>query len=149
MSTNIYFGPPTLWLTINSLDIHDPIAQVMTGTDINLDNLLNCAHLNGKERANNIVNDPYVSSKFFCFMIETVLETLLGIKVTSYQVFLEMGVLGEISAYFGVVKCQGRGTLHFHCLLWLKNSLSTDGIQQLLKTKDFCERIQLYIKANI
>ena len=38
-------------------------------------------------------------------MIETVLETLLGVKVTSYQVFSEMGVLGEISAYFGV--CQG------------------------------------------
>ncbi len=39
-------------------------------------------------------------------MIETVFETLFGIKVTRFQVKSEMGVLGELAAYFGVVECQ-------------------------------------------
>ena len=148
-STNLVFGPPSLWLTINPSDIHDPIAQVMTGADIDLDDFTSQAGPNGKQRANNIANDPYAASKFFHFMIETIFETLLGIKVSSYQVKSELGVLGKIGAYFGVVECQGRGTLHFHCLIWLKDSPSGDHIQQLLKSEEFRQRMQSYIKANI
>ena len=36
-STSIIFGPPTLWITINPTDLHDPIAQVFAGEDIDLD----------------------------------------------------------------------------------------------------------------
>ncbi len=121
----------------------------LLGADIDFDNLTGQSGPNGKERANNIANDPYAASKFFHFMIETIFETLLGIKVTPYQIKSEMGVLGEIGAYFGVVECQGRGTLHFHCLIWLKNSPSADRIQELLKSEDFRQQMQSYIKANI
>jgi len=30
-------GPPFLWITINPMDTHDPVAQVFTGADIDLD----------------------------------------------------------------------------------------------------------------
>ena len=30
-------------------------------------------------------------------------------RVTPFQVKSEMGVLGELAAFFGVVECQGRG----------------------------------------
>src|SRR5260370_32612699 len=40
-STTVWHGPPTLWITINPSDLHDPIAQVFSGEDINLDNFNN------------------------------------------------------------------------------------------------------------
>ena len=148
-STNLILGPPSLWLTINPSDIHDPIAQVLTGADIDLDNFVNRGHPDGKERANRIANDPYAAAKFFHFVIETVLETLFGIKVTRFQVKSELGVLGDLAAYFGVVECQCRGTLHFHCLIWLKNTPSPDDMQKLLRTEGFREEMQRYIHHNI
>lgn len=101
------FGPPSLWLTINPSDIHDPIAQVLTGVDINLDDFINRGHPNGKERASRIANDPYAAAKFFHCIVHTTFEFLFGIKVTPFQVNSEMGTLGELAAFFGVVECQG------------------------------------------
>jgi hypothetical protein len=31
-------NPPSIWLTINPANTHDPMAQVLCGEDINLDN---------------------------------------------------------------------------------------------------------------
>src|ERR1700722_654051 len=39
-STTISKGPPSLWITINPSDIHDPIAQVFAGEKIDLDNFI-------------------------------------------------------------------------------------------------------------
>jgi len=39
-STSIYFNPPSLWITINPCDLHDPIAQVFCGEEIDLDNFI-------------------------------------------------------------------------------------------------------------
>ena len=36
-SQSIKFGPPTLWLTINPSDLHNPIAQVFCREEVNLD----------------------------------------------------------------------------------------------------------------
>ena len=38
-STCIMKNPPSLWITINPSDLHDPIAQIFAGEDINLDAL--------------------------------------------------------------------------------------------------------------
>ena len=48
-STAIYLGPATIWLTINPSDLHDPIAQIFTGENINLDNFI-AAHGPNKTR---------------------------------------------------------------------------------------------------
>ena len=45
-------------------------------------------------RVKNIVDDPYAAAKFFHFMIATILETLLGVKVTLAQVKSGVGVFG-------------------------------------------------------
>lgn len=68
---NLVFGPPSLWLTINPSDIHDPIAQVLTGADIDLDAFVNRGQPDGKEHANRIANDPYAAATFFHFIIKT------------------------------------------------------------------------------
>ena len=93
-STSAVLGPPSLWITINPSDLHDPIAQVFAGEEINMDEFM--AHLGPDKdhRAKNIADDPYAAAKFFHFMIATILETLLGVKVTLAQVKSGVGVFG-------------------------------------------------------
>ena len=148
-STSIRKGPPTLWITVNPSDLHDPIAQVFAGEQINLDAFLATEGPSKDTRARNIANDPYAASRFFHFVIKTMLETLFGIHATRYQVHSTKGVFGKVAAYFGTVESQGRGTLHLHLLVWLSFTPAADEITELFKDIAFRERVAAYIKANI
>ncbi|KAJ8585561.1 hypothetical protein M405DRAFT_865313 [Rhizopogon salebrosus TDB-379] len=85
-STAIYMNPPSLWITINPCDLHDPIVQVFAGSNINMDTLSSVIGPSKEERARNVARDPYAAAKFFHFTIQMVLETLFDVKVTSQQV---------------------------------------------------------------
>jgi hypothetical protein len=148
-STSVCLGPPSLWITINPSDIHDPVAQFMAGSDINLDNFANTAGPNAKTRAQNIAEDPFAASKFFHYIIKTILETLFQIKEANYRSNGCIGILGEVNAYFATVECQGRGTLHLHLLGWLKHAPTPDEMTSLLHTEDFRQRLKIYIDRNI
>lgn len=148
-STCIMLNAPSLWITINPSDLHDPIAQIFAGEDINLDDFLAAFGPNSDQRARNIAGDPYAAAKFFHFMIRTVLETLFGVKITKFQVKNRTGVFGRVAAYFGVVESQGRGTLHLHILLWLENAPTADEMRELLKTPEFRKKVATYIRANL
>ena len=148
-STSAVFGPPSLWITINPSDLHDPIAQVFAGEDINMDKFMADQGPDKDQRAKNIADDPYAAAKFFHFTITTILETLFGVKVTPVQVKSGVGVFGCVTAYFGVVESQGRGTLHLHLLVWLEHVPSSDEMPALLKTEEFRSRIVAFIRANI
>jgi hypothetical protein len=54
-----------------------------------------------------------------------------------------------VSAYFGTVESQGRGTLHLHLLIWLYNTPNADELMDLLKSEPFRARIVAYIRANL
>ena len=86
---------------------------------------------------------------FFRFIIETTLKSLFGIDATKYRVSSEMGLLGVLSAYFGVVEAQGRGCLHVHMLLWLKNAPNADEMVRLLREEGFRNQIKEYIQNTI
>ena len=148
-STCIALGPPSLWVTINPCDLHDPIAQVFAREKIDLDDFMSHAGPNKDERAKNIADDPYAAAKFFNFMINTILQTLFQIKVVGHKVRSRAGILGHVSAYFCTVECQQRGTLHMHSLVWVKNSPTGDEMEELLKSDKFRERMVAYIKANL
>ncbi|OCH89790.1 hypothetical protein OBBRIDRAFT_813030 [Obba rivulosa] len=122
---------PSLWITINLSDLHDPVAQIFAGENINLDTFL-------KTAAKNIAADPYAAVKFFHFMIQTILQTLLGVEVTRFQVKSKCGILSRVLAYFGTVESQNRGSLHLHLLLWLIGAPMT-----------FRACIVAYIQANL
>ena len=147
-STSTVLGPPSLWITINPSDLHDPIAQVFAGEEIDMDNFMSTLGPDKAKRAKNIADDPYAAAKFFHFMITTILETLFQVKVTSAQVKSGMGVFGRVAAYFGTVESQGRGTLHLHLLVWLKHVPFPEEIAALLRTDTFRERVAAYIRAN-
>ncbi|KIN95492.1 hypothetical protein M404DRAFT_165673, partial [Pisolithus tinctorius Marx 270] len=147
--TCLMLGGPSLWLTINPVDIHDPIAQVFAGENIDLNDFN--AHLgpDSNRHAENIAANPYAAARYFHFIIHTVLETLFGIQNTGNKVHSQVGVLGRVAGYFGVVEAQGRGTLHVHMLLWLANTLNANKMQALLQQESFRDTIRNYIHANI
>ena len=147
-STSTILGPPSLWITINPSDLHNPIAQVFASEDIDMDNFVTTLGPDRAKRAKNIADDPYAASKFFHFMISTILETLFQIKVTPAQVKTGIGVFGQVTAYFGTVESQGRGTLHLHMLIWLKDVPSSEEMIWLLKLEEFRQRIIHFIQAN-
>ena len=117
-------GPPSIWLTINSADTQDPIAQLFCGQEIDLDNFLARDH---RPSGVAITADPYAAALFFHVIIYAVLENLLGIKgyTPTHPLQRHKGILGNVEAYIGTVEAQGQGTLHLHMLLWLSGSLTT------------------------
>ncbi|KAJ7246450.1 hypothetical protein C8J57DRAFT_1438210 [Mycena rebaudengoi] len=149
ISRPLFLRPWNLWITINPTDIHDPIAQIFAGENIDLDNFLAEIGPDNDRRAQNIAADPYAAAKFFHFTIRTILETLFGIEVTAFQVHSSMGILGEVAAYFGLVEAQNRASLHFHVLLALKHAPNADEMLELLKQENFRARISAYIQANL
>ncbi|KAH9045126.1 hypothetical protein EDB84DRAFT_1241489, partial [Lactarius hengduanensis] len=101
--TCIKKNPPSIWLTINPADTQDPIAQVLCGEDINLDDF--CA-TDQRPSDTAIAADPYAACLFFHLIINAILQSLLGI--TGFSSFIplerETGILGKIAAYVGTVE---------------------------------------------
>ena len=150
-TTSMFVCPATLWITVNPCDLHDPIAQIFVGEDIDLDAFLNTMGPDKHKRATNIAGDPFAAAKFFHFIIKTMFECLFNIKVSvkNHHVDAKMGALGEVAAYFGTVESQKRGTLHLHLLLWLKHAPSSDEMRELLKNEEFRRRIIDYTRQNL
>ena len=148
--TNLIFNPPTLWITINPADTHDPIAQVFAGVEIDLDHFCDTAGPNNSQRATNVTEDPFSSAKYFHFIIKCVLEILFGITKTSNgRIHREEGIFGNAQSYIGTVEAQGRGTLHLHLLLWLKDAPTAEEMKIALKNDLFREKILTFIKSSI
>ena len=105
--TTIMLNPPSIWITINPCNLHDPLAQVFMGEDVSMDDLMRTVAPSKEKRAQNIARDPYMAAMFFHFIICTILQTLFGVEVTVYQVKSGMGVFRQVAAYFGTVESQG------------------------------------------
>ena len=147
--TCLWLHPPSLWMTINPMDYEDPIAQIFAGEDIDMNSVLDLMGPNPDQRSKNMANDPFASAAFFNFIFRTTLETLLGIRKTTHQVQSEMGIFGIVNGYFGVVEAQGRGSLHIHLLIWLKNAPNADEMLELLTQKNFRDQIASFVEHNI
>ena len=148
-STSAWLNPPNLWITINPDDLHDPIAQIFVGEQIDMDAFAHTMGPDKVRRAQSIASDGYAAARFFHFAISTVLETLFGVRVRpGGRLESKMGILGRVSAYFGTVESQGRGTLHLHLLVWLEGSPTPSEMQAWLKDPTFRERVKRYIREN-
>ncbi|KAG2337317.1 hypothetical protein BDR05DRAFT_952706 [Suillus weaverae] len=145
-------NPPSLWITINPTDTHDPIAQVFAGEDIDLDNL-NCnLGPDSSHRATIIANDPYAAAIFFHFIIQAILEELMGISVSKSKnghIMRHKGIFGTVEGYIGTVEAQGRGTLHLHMLVWLQGAPTAVVMKNRLQSPEFRTKVANYIGANI
>lgn len=141
-------NPPSIWLTINPADMQDPIAQVLCGEEIDLDNFM---RINDRPSDVAIAADPYASAAFFHFIVNAIFEQLLGIKGYKHRhpVQREKGILGIVESYVGTVEAQGRGTLHLHTVLWLHGAPSSDQMKESLQNEEFRNKIKSFIRANI
>ena len=148
-STTTALNPPSLWVTINFNDLHDPVAQIFSGESIDMDHFENKTGPSLQTRAWNIARDPYAAAAYFHFMIRLIFRTLFGIERTQHQVKAHPGVLGHLSSYFGSVESQGRGSLHQHTHFWMKNAPTSPVMRQKLQSVEFREKISAYISANI
>ena len=148
-STAVFLGPPSLWITINPCDLHDPIVQVFAGENVDVDNLSTVNNVNKEQRARNVARDPYVAAKYFHTLICIVLDTLCGIKATSYSIHRKEGVFGKVAGYFGTVESQGRGSLHLHMLIYLSGVPTSSDLEAALKMEDFRRHVINFLKHNI
>jgi hypothetical protein len=148
--TNLIHNPPNLWVTINPTDLQDPIAQVLAGAEIDLDNFCKTSGPDSADRAANISSDPYASAKFFHFVIQTIITIFFGIsKRRNGKIDRKEGIFGFVKSYLGTVEAQGRGSLHLHILLWLVGALTASELKSALLSDEFRDRIKQYIKETI
>ena len=148
-STVLLFNPPSLWITINPADTQDPIAQVIAGADIDLDKFCRMSGPNSQDRAITMAQDPYAAAKFFHSIIRILLETVFGISKTKYSIHRKEGAYGTVQAYLGTVEAQGRGSLHMHMLVWLKDAPTAKVMQLALQHDQFRQRVVDFIKSTI
>jgi hypothetical protein len=106
-STSVVLGPPTIWLTINPSDMNNPIAQFFAGEQ--LSPAWSTAAIDKASRARNVAEDPYAAANFFHFLIRTILDKLFRVKIDSqgHCVQTELGIMGRVQAYYGLVESQG------------------------------------------
>jgi hypothetical protein len=148
--TNLIFNPPTLWITLNPADTQDPIVQVLAGAEIDLDRFCETLGPTNFERGVNIASDPYASAHCFWLIITCIFEELFGVKKGPYgRVEHSYGILGKVQSYIGTVEAQGRGTLHLHLLVWLKDAPTSHEMKTALQTREFREKVSKYIKSTI
>ena len=71
--TTIMLNPPSIWITINPCNLHDPLAQVFAGEDVSMDDLMRTVAPSKEKRAQNIACDLYAAAMFFHCIIRTIL----------------------------------------------------------------------------
>ncbi|KIO01480.1 hypothetical protein M404DRAFT_961993 [Pisolithus tinctorius Marx 270] len=60
--TCLMLGGPLLWLTINPVDLHNPIAQVFAGENIDLNQFNAQLGPDSNQHAENIAANPYAAA---------------------------------------------------------------------------------------
>ena len=81
---------------------------MLAGADIDLDSFCKTAGPDSIDRAVNMASDPYVSAKFFHFIVNTILEVMFGIiRGWNGLITRKEGVFRIVKSYMGTVEAQG------------------------------------------
>ncbi|CAF4316122.1 unnamed protein product [Rotaria magnacalcarata] len=128
-------GLPSIFLTLNPVDIHSPVALYFAGVNVDLDNIRIEQLMTTYKRAETIASHPVATAKFFHLLITNILDTMIV-----------GGVLGPVKAYFGTVENQGRGSLHLHLLIWLDHDMKPVDMKENIRNTDFREKLKAYLE---
>ena len=120
-----FFNVPSFFLTVTPNDINSPLCIRMCMRDgDNWTTLHDIQLLSVESRASLVSKNPVAAAVFFQRIVKCAFKHLLGIdldsklKTTIPRSAARKGVLSYIIAYFAIIECQGRGTLHTHLFLW-------------------------------
>ena len=116
-------GVPVFFLTYSPGDISNPITCKFVGMDINVDDLVHCKVPEWKERVFAIYHDPVSTERFFHYSVTCFIEC-----------FIMSGLFGPDPLFCGPVEEQGRKSLHWHLLLWLRHTETLTQIKAKLQT---------------
>ncbi|KAJ7779476.1 hypothetical protein DFH07DRAFT_730338, partial [Mycena maculata] len=97
-----------------------------------------------------IAQEPAVAARFFNIYIKAFIAAL-GYDPTHLDT--EGGILGVVSAYYGCVEAQGRGTLHCHMMIWVEGGLNPNEIKERALENggnvDFQQRLMAFLEDTI
>ncbi|KAF5334184.1 hypothetical protein D9611_014514 [Ephemerocybe angulata] len=137
-------GSPTLFVTINPSDYHNPIVSVIARRPTTAAETEGLRALSTTERGHLAVDHPVACAQFFDEMMKAFISIILrhGRKGS------RPGIFGHCEAYYGTVETQGRGTLHCHMLIWLKDHLSPELLADALKTStEYGNALKIWIDS--
>ena len=120
-------GLPSFYLIINPTNVCNPIVKFLAGSDIDIDRMTADQVPTSWSQSVLVANNPIVCAKFFNIYMEAFVKALLGFRGVDAE--SDVGILGCVSAYYGCVEAQGRGSLHCHILVWLAGSLNPNEIR--------------------
>ncbi|KAF5320357.1 hypothetical protein D9611_011328 [Ephemerocybe angulata] len=122
-------GSPTLFVTVNPSDYHNPIVSVLATRPTSEAAAQALRDMTSSDRGHLAVDHPVACAQFFDIMMKSFIRILLrhGRKGGP-------GIFGYCDAYYGTVETQGRGTLHCHMLIWLKGHLPPETLAATLKS---------------
>jgi len=118
-------GLPSFCLTINPADVYNPLVKFLAGADIDIDQLLSEQVPDHMEQSILVAKNPFIAAQFFNIYLKAFLKMVLGYNPSETTNL--SSVLGPVSAHYGCVEAQGRGTLHCHMMIWLKGSVWKSG----------------------
>jgi Helitron helicase-like domain at N-terminus len=101
-SSFVYYGTPTIYLTINPADRYSPFALLYAGVTIDPKRFIP-EEFSYTERVSVLLLNPLAVIEYFHNMVSTVIETVI-----------KRGMFGKVVHHYGTIEYQGRGTPHMH-----------------------------------
>jgi hypothetical protein len=132
----IYHGSPHIFFTLNPADHTSPIASLLAGKSVE-----QVHEMSWWQRAVLIAKNPVASAQFFQTIVRAFLKTLIKPGVE------EGGVFGGVDSYYGTIECQGRGSLHLHMLIWLRDCPHPDDLFLRLEDDEYRQRFFAYLEG--
>jgi hypothetical protein len=115
-------GTLIFFVTINPDDMKHPLMisiwSTATGTRMDVPMRDNFVQYHQK-RLRTISKDPVLQALFFNIIMNAVIDVLFGFDKNP-----KVGILGEVSAHYDVIEAQGKGTLHAHGMIWMREGMN-------------------------
>ncbi|PPQ66487.1 hypothetical protein CVT26_011176 [Gymnopilus dilepis] len=137
-------GIPTLFITLNPSDVHNPIVRIFGAEEADVDTISQGEDIQSWRRRIYAAKNPSACAKFFDLMITTFIDVVLGYGKD------QPGLYGYCEAYYRVVEAQGKGTLHLHMLVWLRGHLPPQALREkLCSSTEYRERFVKWLESII
>ena len=139
-SYRLLFGPPLVFTTTNFADVCSPVLNLMyEGKSIGAWRILeeqSPAMPSMQEMLRRVARDPVSQALFFDLMVKLFLQHVLGVDLDREHAdgvasSGAPGLFGCVQAFFGPVETQGRGGLHPHMHVWVRNPIDARFLDKL------------------
>ncbi|POM71610.1 LOW QUALITY PROTEIN: Hypothetical protein PHPALM_11796 [Phytophthora palmivora] len=94
-----------------------------------------------------------VAARLLMRQVDAFITHGLGIDPTTKKPTRHHGLFGYVNAYFGMVETRGRGSLHIHFLIWVRdcppNSVAVENILRSSKSDQFRASVAAYTHSIV